>query len=198
LSGGYRESSFFVGSVEREGTDRAEVVLVKHRGSDGVIAEPDHSATTDGGESRVLEGFDFEHDANIRREVETFTVRKSKKFVVIENTEEWERVSFHHHHRGDSREEALPVEILDPFGIHVSIEDDPVTLGTFSPNIVDNLAKDMSEESVVPFPRRRIESTVECFLRDRFRVDNVRNSFDSGEAFESCEKDSPGSRFAGC
>ena len=195
--------SFLVVAVERNRSEDLEVVLVEHLWLDDILAEPDHSTSRDGSERRVLEMLHLEHDSNVRREVESFSVGKSEELVVVENTGKVRgksegtgqlKLEREEEKREKRREEKRdePVQVLYPFWIHISVEDDPMPLRALSSDVVDNLPKDVSEETVVPFPRRLVERSVESVLVNRLGIDNVGDSLDSVQSFESGEEDLPG------
>ena len=58
----------------------------------------------------------LENDADIGRNGKSFSIGQGEQFVVVEDG----------------------VQILHPFGIHVSIEHDPLTLFQFASHIVDD------------------------------------------------------------
>jgi hypothetical protein len=49
------------------------------------------------------------------------------------------------------------IQVLDPFRIDIAIKDNPVSLTAFTTDVIDNLARDVGEQSVVPSTRRGIE-----------------------------------------
>ncbi len=44
-----------------------------------------------------------------------------------------------------------PVQVLDPFRVDVTVKDDPMSLPAFTADIIDYLAQDMGEKTIVPF-----------------------------------------------
>lgn len=62
------------------------MMTVNHGGVYDIVAEPDHATSTDSCECGVTEMLYLKHDADIRGEVEPFTVRESQELIVIENT----------------------------------------------------------------------------------------------------------------
>lgn len=46
-----------------------------------------------------------------------------------------------------------PVQIFNPLWVDIAIENDPMALATFASNIVYYLAKNMSEQAIVPLSR---------------------------------------------
>jgi hypothetical protein len=74
--------------------------------------------------------------------------------------------------------EYLPIQVLDSFGIDITIKDDPVSLTAFTTDVINNLAQDMGEQPVVPFTRRGIESAIQCVFVRGLGVNDIGNSLD--------------------
>src|SRR5690606_4007886 len=123
--------SIFVQVLEDNSSQPLEVVRDHHVGRHNILVKPDHTATTYSGESGVLEVLDFKHDTYIRWKIEALAVRQGKQFVVIEDT----------------------VQVLNPLGVDITIENDPVSLGILSTEIVHNLTQDTCKQTVSPFAR---------------------------------------------
>ena len=134
-----------------------------------IVAEPNHTATTDSGQSSILKRFDFEHDANIRRQTKTFTVRQSEQFVVVQDT----------------------VQVLNPLRIDITIEDDPVTLAVFTTQVVDNLAENAREQTIGPLTGSAVEAAVKAFLGHDLRVNDMADTLDAIDSLQSSQKGSP-------
>jgi len=80
-------SSIILIGIKRYRSQCREVVLVDHGRVDYILAEPNHAATADSGQSRVSEMFHLEHDADVRRKIEALAIRESEEFVVVQDTE---------------------------------------------------------------------------------------------------------------
>jgi hypothetical protein len=72
------------------------------------------------------------------------TVWQSKQLVVIQKT----------------------VEIFYPLRIHVTVENDPVTLATLSTHIIDDLTQYVREESICPLSCGGIKRTKQLVFAD--------------------------------
>lgn len=59
-------------------------------------------------------------------------------------------------------------------------------------HVVDDFAKYVCKETVVPFTRSRVKGAIEIVLVDGFWIDNVRNAFDAIEPLERGQQDVPG------
>ncbi|GKT85477.1 hypothetical protein Ct61P_03327 [Colletotrichum tofieldiae] len=164
----------FVEVLERFGAERAKVVLEHHSRRDGIFAEPDHTATTDCGKSGVLQGLDFEHDADIGRQVETLTIGQGEKFVVVQHT----------------------VQVLNPFGVDVTVENNPVALGILASEVVDNLSQDAGKETVRPLTCSGVKVSVQRLLGHDLGVDDVLHALNALDLLEGIEQKGPGSGFA--
>lgn len=64
-------------------------------------------------------------------------------------------------------------------------------LAALATNVIDNLTQRVREETVVPLASRRVEGTIERVLVHRLGVDDIRNTFNTIEALESCQEDLP-------
>lgn len=85
----------------------------------------------------------------------------------------------------------IPVQVLYPLRIDVTVEDDPVPLAALTTHVIDDLAKSVRKETVIPFTRRRIQSPVERVFVHGFGVDHVRNTFDTIETLKRREQHLP-------
>lgn len=92
--------------------------------------------------------------------------------------------------------ENLPVQILDPFGINVAIENNPMSFSAFPAHVVDDFTEDMGKKTVIPFSSSRIECPIKCFLVHRFGIDDVSDTLDAVKSLKSSEQDFPGICFA--
>jgi len=84
-----------------------------------------------------------------------------------------------------------PVQVLNPFRIDISIEDDPVSLGTFPTNIVDDLSENVGEKTIVPLASCRIECPIQGILVNRFGVDNVGDALSAIQPLKCRQQDFP-------
>ena len=146
-----------------------DVVVDHHVDVDGIIAKPDHTATRHCSKRSVLQCLDFEHDANVRRKVKTLTVGQGQQFVVVK-------------HR---------VQVLDPLRIDITIKDDPVTLAIFATQVVDNLAKNASEQAIGPFAGCVVQGTVQLLFRHDFRIDHMADALYTIGCLERIQKRPP-------
>ena len=118
------------------------VVLDHHIDLHSVVAEPDHTTTGDSSKSGVLEGLNFEHDANVRRQIETLSVWQGEELVVVKHG----------------------IQVLDPLGVNISVEYDPMALSVLTTEVVDNLAQYTREETVGPFASSAVKSSIKLLL----------------------------------
>ncbi len=107
-----------------------------------MLAEPDHATAWHSGQCGVAKVLHLEHDAHVGRNVEAFAVRQCEQLAVVEDG----------------------VEVLDPLGVDVAVEDDPLALVEFAADVVDDLAEDVGEEAVGPFSGVGVHWAVECVL----------------------------------
>ena len=89
------------------------------------------------------------------------------------------------------------VEVLDPLGVNVAVENDPLPLVDLASHVVDDPSEDVREEAVAPLARVRVQDSVERLLRHGLGVDDMSNSFDAFVKLQGLQQDSPGGRLAG-
>mmetsp|Transcript_40202 Transcript_40202/g.45967 ORF Transcript_40202/g.45967 Transcript_40202/m.45967 type:complete len:475 (-) Transcript_40202:626-2050(-) len=144
-------------------------VLVDVLHIDALVTEPDHTATTDGGQGSMLQTLDLKHNSDVRRDRKTLTTGQCQQFVIIEDG----------------------IKILGPFGVDITIEDDPMTFAALTSNIVENLSQDLGENTISPFQSGRIQPTIQFFLVDSLGIDNVRFSLDSINTLDGFHENLP-------
>ncbi len=128
-----------VSLLERNVLQPEQEVLADHVVAEHVAREPDHAAAGHGGQRRVLEVLDFEHDPDVGRDAEALAVGQSEQLVVVEDG----------------------VQVFDPLGVDVAVEDYPLPLVQLTANVVDDFSEDVSEETVRPFARVRVHRSVQ-------------------------------------
>jgi hypothetical protein len=86
---------------------------------------------------------------------------------------------------------SLPIQVLHPLRIDIAVEDNPVSFCTFTTDIIDNLSQDMRKESIVPLARSWVQSPIQRILMHSFRINDIRDSFNAIEPFESRHENLP-------
>ena len=92
---------------------------------------------------------------------------------------------------------SIPVEVLNPDGIHVTVKDDPLPLVKLPTHVVNNLTQDVRKQSVCPFPGVGIQHPVQVLLGQGLGVDHVGHALNTLQALQCLEEDAPGRRLAG-
>ena len=87
---------------------------------------------------------DFEDNANVLGESDALSTRQSKQLVVVEES----------------------VEVLNPFGVHISVEYNEVDLVRLAADIGINSSQNVSEDTILPLASRRVENSKELLLRN--------------------------------
>jgi hypothetical protein len=86
----------------------------------------------------------------------------------------------------------IPVQVLYPFRINITVEYDPMPLATFTTHVVNDLSQDMGEETIIPFSCSWIQGSIESIFVHGLRVNNIGNPFDTIQSFQSGKEDLPG------
>ncbi|KAH6607744.1 hypothetical protein Trco_004057 [Trichoderma cornu-damae] len=170
-----RGDAVLVQVLEGDAAEGLDVVGNHHVGRNGVLAEPNHATSTDGGERRILQRLDLEHDSDVGRQVEALSVGQGEQLVVVEDA----------------------VQVLDPLGVDVAVEDDPVSLGVLAAEVVDDLAEDAGEEAVGPLSRGGVQVAVERLLGHDLGVDDVGDALDALDLLQGVEQEPPGGGLPG-
>ena len=89
------------------------------------------------------------------------------------------------------QEQFLPVQVLDPLRIDITIKDNPVTFTTLTMNVVDDLTQSVNEETVVPLTSSGVKSTIERVLVHSLGVNDIRDALHSVETFQRSQEDLP-------
>ena len=152
---------------------RLDIVGYHHGSSDSVFIEPNHTATTDRGQGSVLESFDFEHNTDIRGQVQTLSIGEGQEFVVVKDT----------------------VQIFNPFGVDIAVEHDPVPFRILTTEIVHNLSQNTGKQTVSPFSSGAVKISIECFFRHNLGVNDVGDTFNTFNALQRLQEDLPRRRF---
>ncbi|KAI6769165.1 hypothetical protein HG531_010269 [Fusarium graminearum] len=132
----------FVQILKGNAAEGGQIVFDQHVGRHGILTEPNHTTTTDSSQSCILQGLDFEHDSNVGGKVETLTIGKREQLVVIEYT----------------------VQVFNPFRVHVTIEDDPMSFRVLTTEVVDDLSQNAGEQTICPFTVTNHHNTMVDFL----------------------------------
>ena len=135
--------------------------------------------------------FDLEHDANIWREIQAFAIGQRKQLVVVQYTDERRSIQ----HRA-TIPFYTPVQILNPFWIDISIEDNPVSFATLTTNIIHDFTKDVGEQTIVPLTRRMVERSIESVLVNCLGINDVGHTLDAVNTLQGRQQDLPSICFA--
>mmetsp|Transcript_110735 Transcript_110735/g.352711 ORF Transcript_110735/g.352711 Transcript_110735/m.352711 type:complete len:877 (-) Transcript_110735:5495-8125(-) len=155
--------------------DLLQLIRAHHLGEDDILGEPDHAATRDRGERRVLERVHLEHDADIRRDRETLAVRQGQQLVVVKDR----------------------VQVLGPLGINVAVEHDPLTPVFLAARAVAHAAQDVREDAIRPLEGGGVQLAVQLLLADGLGVHDVGVALDAIDLLHGVEERSPDRGLAG-
>jgi len=122
----------------------------------------------------VLQIRHLKHDLDILGDGESLAIGKSEELVHIK-------------HR---------VEILNPFRVYVAVEDDPLTLVQLPSHIVNDLPKNVGEQTIRPLPGIGVKDSVEVLLAQSLGVDHMRHPFNALQPLQGFEEHFPGSGLA--
>lgn len=154
--------------------EHAQPVQHHHGRGDHLLAEPQHAASGDGRSRRVLQRLDFEDETNVRRERQSLSVWQREQLVVVEDG----------------------VEVLNPVGIDVAVEDDPMRAGHFAARVIQHTSQYTSEHAITPVHRRVVEFSVQFFLADGLGIDDVRLNLASFDLLHCRSQNVPRTRFS--
>ena len=85
----------------------------------------------------------------------------------------------------------MPVQVLDPLRVYVTIEDDPVSLAALPTNVVHNFTQRVREETVIPLTGSRVKSAIQRVFMHGLGIDHVCDALHSVKTFESRKQHLP-------
>ena len=111
-----------------------------------------------------------------------FTIRQSEQLVIIQHTCKKKKQIV-----ASENWKILPVQVLHPFWINVTIENDPMEFRALSTNIVYYLPQNMCEQTIIPLTGGRIKCTIEGILMHCLGIDDVFDTFNALKSFQRLE-----------
>jgi hypothetical protein len=90
-----------------------------------------------------------------------------------------------------------PIQVLDPLGIDIPVENDPVPLPALTTDVIYDLSKDVGKQAVVPFSGGGIQGSVQRILMHRLGVNDIRDTLGTVKPLKGREEDIPGVGLSG-